>query len=85
MNFNVQLDDAATEKVKASAAARGMPLEQLIATAAKWFVAEQDGYEADWSEQDATDFVEAKAQFARGQGVPHEEVMASGRARLRAR
>ena len=81
-SFSVQLEDAAADKVKAAAQERGMPVEQLIAAAAEWFVINRVRYEADWSDQDAVDFVEAKAQFARGEGVPHEKVMADARARL---
>ena len=84
-SFSVHLEDAAADKVKAAAARRGVPVEQLIAAAAEWFVTDGDGYEVDWNEQHAADFGHAQAQFARGEGVPHDVVMASVRARLRSR
>ncbi len=84
-SFSVQFETAAADKVRAAAEKRGMSVEQLIATAAEWFVADEDRYEADGSDRDAADFTQAQAQFARGEGVPHDAVMAAGRARLRAR
>lgn len=67
---------------KLGAAEHGIGIEEFIATAAERLVADQ-AYEVEWTDQHAKDFAEAKAQFARGEGIPHEEVMARAHDRVR--
>ncbi len=74
--FTVEFNQAMSDAVTKAAAERHIPVEELIACAAEVFLAEDSIPFDAFTAEDIAAIEEGMAQLRRGEGIPHDEVMA---------
>ena len=76
LTYAVEVEADVAAKLRGVAEERGTSVEDLIASVAhEYAVLGQSTYD-DWSAEDIAAIEKGIAQLKRGEGVPHEEVMA---------
>ena len=85
--FEVELEDDVAVKLSSLAEVRGVSIEYLVAAGAEALAAElQEGDDAtlghQWLAEDVAAIEEGLAQLDRGEGIPHEQVIAEIKAKF---
>lgn len=74
--YAVELDEDVATKLRGVAEERGTSVETLIASVASEYAVLGPTTYDNWSDEDIVAIERGIAQLKRGEGVPHEEVMA---------
>ena len=85
--FKVELEDDVVVRLSGLAEVRGVSVEYLVAASAEALAVElQQGDDLmsghQWSVEDAASIEEGLAQLDRGEGIPHEQVVAEIKAKF---
>lgn len=80
--ITVEVNESTAEALAKAANLRRTSIPELLVDAADWFAEEvREDYDA-WSTEDVAAIEEGMAQLRRGEGIPHERVIAQIRAKF---